>query len=265
MIKLQNLIKEELANTPINGEKIMSLLGSKYSVSHEFATEEKVRLYRGCYLTNTEVYPTKNERVSRDFNNLYTVLLSNLPSWKGWPRRSFCLIFTNDKTAIAGGKNESFVFPENGSKIVAAAKQDVILYEASPFLYENFGTALHIHGNVFWLTLSRMTIPVEGFFFKTIKYKDYQTFINFINEKLTPEILWEYQKGGYLKDLAGEQMINLFIEEREKFNGNWESFLSYYMDPIKNKFQLVDIKNIGDIKHDSEMWTENDCLMTDIY
>lgn len=92
--------------------------------------KEDVSFYRALdkeLLDGAIVDPSLVARPSRDYNNAYTFLVSELlPSWNGFPKRDHSIIFSSSEDATAlYGKNIYTVLPFDGAKIVVTRSPDI--------------------------------------------------------------------------------------------------------------------------------------------
>ena len=103
MIKLKDMVKEyspdalkgkeSIRRKPLTSIETGKLFRTDFSQAYDRRQEYTLLRFAEKGKAERElVTPTAQERTSKDANNLYTVLLGALPSWKGWPRRSFSLI-----------------------------------------------------------------------------------------------------------------------------------------------------------------------------
>lgn len=271
MIKLSSLISEA-----VDSDKLNKLLATKYNDAHQL-NKSGAKLYRGAHSFSTgfiEISPTKRERKSVDFDNLYTVLLSNLPSWKGWPRRSFCIIFSNNYEVADGyGSVNTNVFPENGADIVVAPHADVVSQEAWKYIDSQLRLDIDDVSNGCYFIIQKIIRKGEGHddtypqdvmdFFKTMLHKDYGEFIKIMNSVATIENMKKYlfSDDNRLQDV---RLAKYFAKTYNKHNGDWETFLNDLLDPIKNGYKLIKLKDLSTIKHKAEMWTDAECLLVEI-
>jgi hypothetical protein len=99
--------------------------------------DKKLRIPGGLAIVD----PTQTVRMSENTSNFYTMLMSNLPSWKDWPRRNRSFICSTEESKAAGhaidygkpsatfnsqSENQTYVIiPCNGSKIGEVGEADI--------------------------------------------------------------------------------------------------------------------------------------------
>ncbi len=91
----------------------------------------KCSLYRGQSLRlglGDYIYTNPNkgeERRSIESTNIHLELMSNLPSWKGWPKYNRSVIGTTSKSDAQGYGTVYEIVPFDGSKIVICPETDI--------------------------------------------------------------------------------------------------------------------------------------------
>lgn len=91
----------------------------------------KCHLYRGQSLRlelGDYIYTNPNkgeERRSIESTNIHLELMSNLPSWKGWPKYNRSVIGTTSKSDAQGYGSVYEIVPFDGSKIVICPNTDI--------------------------------------------------------------------------------------------------------------------------------------------
>ena len=109
----------------LSEDEAIKLLSTKCSIA---VSEYKKKNFMGRGAMNDApiwfLDPTQHERKSAYVgSNYYTLILSNHPSWKDYPRRDHAIIGVSGPTAMHG--NPHIVFPFNGSKIGICPNIDI--------------------------------------------------------------------------------------------------------------------------------------------
>ncbi len=194
------------------------------------------------YLIDTSV---ADDRISPfAANNIYNLLLSNLPSWKHYPKRNRSVICTTDKNNASGRGDGTFyrVLPIDNSKIGICPSSDIF------YAFEGVGV---------W-TLNDLNRDLESFFedngiTDNIKWidKDFSKFTNACRK------VDKLKKEESLTDLP--EWMNSY-EIGKDFFIDW---LDEILSPNNNGFKLI---NAGDKFDDdrAEVWTDGKCLLVKI-
>lgn len=176
------------------------------------------------YLTN----PAKIERISRNTTNYYTMILSNLPSWKEYPKRNRSIICTNctDKAKIYG--NIYLVIPFDNANFGICPKKDIWDSKINNRWYMS---EMNDVWNVYGADSSNLKI-----FLNDLSNGSYQ----------------EYEKAS---------LLGL----RKKLQANSMEVISKLYDPTRLKFRhgniLILPKIVNDIDHSHELWTDSRCYL----
>lgn len=133
-------MKHSLRTVKMPSDKIQSTLDKHFSKTYP----DGFHGYRGAKYTENSLFinPQKLTRTSKDTNNLYYVLMDNLPSYKNYPSRSKSIIFSNNKSYTELYGTHTFqVFPSNYAKIaVAEIKNDFIKFTYAFRVFELYDT-----------------------------------------------------------------------------------------------------------------------------
>ena len=287
MIKLKPLL-ERISTKPFDDKSGRNHLVSNYENAFEEWMSGNI-LYRGHSTKNSyeEVYPSQGERQSIDAPNIYTVLLSRLPSWKGWPQRSHSLIFSNShEVSSEFGSKMVYVFPNKDANIVVSPGCDVFSKTSFPFLNKHTDLTVNELGiliDILTLLDDRKVDSWENIRrFKSnlyhLKKNDYDVFIHTIQSIITQNKMFKLCKHIIKKSESGkilntdEKLIFKFgrgyINTYKTHNGNWEMFLDFLLNPETNGFKLVPFFKLGKLKlnvnNGNEMWTDSNCMLVDI-
>ncbi|VVC05803.1 Uncharacterised protein [uncultured archaeon] len=179
--------------------------------------------------------PSLYERHSVGTSNYYTLLLSNLPNWKKYPRRNHSLICTtNYWQAIRYGKL-FLVLPVNGAKIGICPKFDIFLTQIT----ENCDI---VDLNKFW----------ERF---GLDQFNYPIFLQELQEK------WEKITNNTTHTSAASKQIQNIMKNYSPRQA--EFVLENLYSPMKLGFRLKTIENFRNRYH-HEIWFESKCYCISI-
>lgn len=129
-------IISSVSNIDADANKMIEAV--KIECSDAILAAAKNRLiFKGMFITGLPLLiktnPALIERKSQNTANHYTVLLSNLPEWKRFPKRSRSLICsTSYKYAAEYGSSTFLVLPKNGTKIGVCSQRD--FWESFPVM-----------------------------------------------------------------------------------------------------------------------------------
>lgn len=204
---------------------------------------DSTRIYRGNERLDDKYYfidPTKSyERISPFAEyNFYNLLLSNLPSWKKYPKRNKSVICTtsSENARHRGRDIYYFVLPVDGANIGICPDRDIWdCFNDSGVDLEDFGN----HLDDFFETNN---ISVSD--------NDYNDFVDACKK------IDKYKEEGSL------DIYDSFSDWLIKFKKTDKTFLEYLnnlLNPNKNNFKLVTVgKKIG---YDREVWTGDKCVL----
>ena len=244
------------------------------------------------------IIPKRFERTSKDADNIYTVLMSRLPSWKGWPRRSFSMIFfcgLPPKTEAEHYGSQLYkVLPHNNAKIVVSPIHDLLDDSAFPHMIkmidspnigdvQQFGSFLRRVIGYARLADEMLSLPdgvtsdqLRDLHYSHISSKTIETKISYAEYdkmiKSLTELLSKDKEERIFN--AIDSLPSPSFRASDKNNvvkmlslvkdfGGWEEYFDELFDPKKNGFQLMNVDNIRNItKHDVlECWTEDPCIL----
>jgi len=276
MIKLK-LLLESIPSKPFS-----DIGGRNHLISHyETAFEKWLAgdiLYRGhrSRANYEEVYPSQGERESVDASNLYTVLLSRLPSWKNWPQRSHSLILSVSSETAEEYNPLYYVFPDENAKLVIAPTSDILSRTSFPVLWNH--TKLKINEveilSKIMSILNNSKHPDDIHDIHNLKADDYEKFIQHLQKVATKnKILKLYNKLYMVKQKNKWQppeewmmldLIDAYIKNYKIHNGNWELFLDFLLNPESNGFELIPFSKFkvsNYSKNENEVWTDSNCML----
>ena len=273
MIKLKHLISENKdPHITTIDNNIDGLLKTDFSEAYQLKTNSKIGLYRAVRRYRGDSFivdRSQLERTSRATSNFYTVLMDFVPSWKGYPKRSYSVI------ALAT-KNDEFhasemiqqyghffyrVFPKNGAKVCVSPHTDAIL--AFGYIQHRLGMMLVEFDSYFDYAMkdcveeggggkySNLTTSTLGYAVE--KWQKYVTKDLIINH-------FERRKSHYISHWITSVIDDIQIH----FNGDWIEYFDGLLDPIKNGFQLMNITDLKSMPSSSEVWTDSKCLLQKI-
>jgi hypothetical protein len=230
-----------------------------------------IRVLRVDHGNYSYINPKRGVRTSRDSNNFYTILLDNLPSWQGYPKRSYSvigLLSRNFKSSIYNdlsqyGDNFYEVKPQNGAKFVVSSTHDALYafaFVEQKFKYgidwftRNFVRTVNYYlmGTINSNSLSGIQFSSSNYdkIFNTLNQIDKEEFYDFLSKKTNS---------------PGEKgFINPFYEDlKQNFSGDWEKYFDELLNPTLNKFYLMDSidKLYSSAFNHVEVWTDSPCLL----
>jgi hypothetical protein len=261
MSRLNHYIIEE---TEIRGQAVMADDAYQFIKKHCMdAVKSSWNIYRGLDRKDDYIHYKKPtiERISRyAVNNIYNLLLSNLPSWKSYPKRNLSYICSTDEEHAAegygsggiltGGRSCHVVLPVDGSKVGVCPANDIW------YSFDNLYSELNDLNYNLAAMLSRVGIKINGGmpksygvllqYFKTIdEHKD--DGIEWINADPTFENLDGY---GYWSN-PKMKLIDVLNE---------------MLNPDKFGFDVYKVGQ-GNINGNKEIWTSSECMFisNDLY
>ena len=170
------------------------------------------------------VVPSEFDRESAyAYYNFYTILIDNLPSWKGYPKRSKSVVCGSDMEMVSARSGRHYiVLPENGSKIGVCSNYDI------------------------W------------FSFPEIENRHIMNLDEF-NDCLCN--VWGKKAPKTYQEMIKLEVKNSYnFEDYESDDENFVTdYLNRILDPDTNGFELT--KPGYDIGDGHEVWTEGDCLL----
>jgi hypothetical protein len=278
MIKLKDILNEmDSVHQPddksrrriIDRDKVVKLLKEKFTESlsalkngNQNGRFLKRRLRKGgdpYYFINPKI----RERTSSGKNsNFYNVLVSMVPSWRGYPKRTRSIICLSNRTPPSDYGHESYyVFPINGSKIVQTSTDD--FWYGAPYLRMRTGVNID--------SFDRFSRVIENLFilFPNIPDKDklnvndtthitegtYKDVIFKLNKYLTKELVDSVINEGKLH--SASELIKHDI--LKNFNGDWEAYFDSLLNPKENDIDLVTIETLKE--GECECWLDSPSIM----
>ncbi len=186
--------------------------------------------------------------------NLYNLLLSNLPSWDDYPTRNKSHICSTDNKAVSSyGNNTYIVFPKKLTSIGVCSKDD--LWASMPMLE---GRPLVSFDYVFTAAIKDY---LKGDYNKSIQqnYTELETLCKSdgFSEYMSGKDVYFTSKHWYECRTISDYM--------KLWNKNVYDILNeYVLNPYRNKFKLVYPNNIPEDAVNNEVWFENDALYVNV-
>lgn len=228
------------------------------------ATKWKSEVYRGMYPTPGDyifVSPssaTEDRKSPYATNNAYNLLLSNLPSWKPYPKRNMSIICTTDKSHAKKIYGVPYrVYPYDGAKIGVCPEGDIWM----SFKRSLFGETLDFLNVVIKVLADTVNYVVFD--------KDFHNLIKCFDDIDTQrygDVGDFFQKDNCLfekavrKQQAGAAVWNFLINIGYINDVKLFDLLNKRLDPDKNGFQLITVGSKS-IRSNVEVWTDSDSLL----
>jgi hypothetical protein len=259
MSRLKSYIISEGRSQIIDEENALMTI-KKYCRDAVFAPYE---LYRGNEHLGRDYYYWKSthERISpHALNNIYNLLLSNMPSWKSYPKRNMSLVGSSRaRTAENFGANTFIVLPFDGAKIGVCSGCDLW---ASFKDYDD--------------SLDMLNTYLEDIFKRVLNIK-----IGYQGPDTYDELLGYFKKLDDVKNSEEDEEdedsfdgITYIMDVIDKYDNRFLEKIGYFenkkvtmfeclnksLDPDKNDFDLITIGK-GSIGDDNEFWTDSECIL----
>jgi len=203
--------------------------------------DSRRKIYRGVHESIVFGYIDTNkgrERVSANTLNYTTLLMDNLPSWNGWPKRSRSVICSTSWSNSDSYGNLYHVIPYDNSKIGICSEYDV---------WDSF-THLRYGVNSFNTLFEKLFLAYKI----NTNDKNWNTFVKSLQElqsKFNPDTLPKDEEYYFEKY---ESIIDIL------FNGkNIIINLDNMLDPEFNNFKMG-IKNLNE---EREVFIQGECIL----
>ena len=220
------------------------------------------RIYRGdkSQEEHLGMFITPGIRVSQNTSNIYTKLLSELlPSWRKYPRRDRCTVCTNSQgVAYRYAKLNVFsIFPQNGTKIGVCIDNDI--WYSFPFLFDGMDL-IDLNDFVEAITALFEEVFITGIDVGNL-FKQDANKIRRVIKQLERTI--RETNDAHIYDSVENYKLIRYIVDNIKHKKSLLQILNFLMNPAKNEFRLVSIKNIpiADGNSSNELWFEGQYLM----
>lgn len=237
MSRLTSYLLVEGRTQEISEDQFQSYIDSGSYVEPKTPIYRHISAFRHMY---GYIDPTKYTRTSLCAdNNYYTLLIDNLPSWKGWPKRSKAIVGTTDMAnAKTRAQRRTFykVFPVKDAIIGVCPSYDIWLsFEKA--LYDVGFSEIH-NLNEFMINIRRIIELADG--------NDVQTYKDLLKYDWPPEKFAELSVRfePFMSWKDGEPLVT--------------GFLNRILDPDVNDFTRV--RPTQSIPEYREVWIADKCL-----
>ena len=212
-------------------------------------------IYRGLYDKSINfglVDPKKFTRASANTENYYTLIVSNSPRWKNYPRRDQSLICSTERNTAYSYGEPYVILPFDRSRIGIVPGTDFWYGFEKSF---PGGEELDIINGVIGHLLlkakqKRSFAPITGYGGPPLTYKELKTGLDKVSDFLSDD-----------KDWADEEFdFNRFFGDFwKRSDGDFYKYLDEKFDPQKNGFKVVKIGQ--QLPRDCEVWTDGISLV----
>lgn len=269
-MRLLELIQEANYSTSIKSDKLVSYC--KKNFYEYFNIFETPAIYRGASGDTARlVNPTVYTRVSAHTTNEYTALLSNLPNWSEYPKRSKSIICTTDPfNADDYGDTVYVVVLPPKFNAGVCFKNDLwfsflhLKKETTIYMMENFN-------NYFADLVHRAAGYGIGWHAdQYVDLADIRSYCDDIQETLLNEVM-KYKNDLSKSKLSDNALAIYFMEKIRRLgdeppDGFVFSLLADLLDPVKNKFTRI--TNYQELRQyvgrNREIWTDSPALLVPI-
>ena len=288
-MKYLKRINESLNSKTLTKEEVIELLRKNCQKFLSYVNKDDGNLIfrkdedRGDFALVNPKLSTSDRIAPYSVTNFHNLLISNLDSWKGWPRRNKSLVFASEGRALShgagfikGGKAVNYVvIPYDTTKVATGDRSD---------FWECFGKLPN--RAVFRSESSRPSIS----YYMTSLMRDLKTVQNVFDP--TPFQFTSSGTDSYGKTFSKEMTIpGKWIQkfEPEGVDTNWEKLKSFLesvemddrmiqnlnqlLDPSFNNFKLGDVTSTMDLysqldpddedytKSSLESWCEDEVIL----
>lgn len=240
MTKFYNYINEERTKTIHADDAFLDIVDHcSRNYKKMFNSINSTKIYRGLQFYDDFGYVNSNkgkERRSAHTENYYTLLIDNLPSWKGWPKRSRGIVCSTKERYASNYGHTFYAIPYDNAKIGICSSYDIWESFKNPDFQKYFGDL-----NNFNYVINKLLFYM---LIKTPKLK------NPANYKQLKELLIEISKLS-IDDYPREKYYNFFNQK------DIMKHLNNVLDPKKNGFQM----GIENLKNSKEVWIQGDVIL----
>lgn len=210
------------------------------------------RIFRGNTDLNSSYYiwTSGSERTSPyATNNIYNLLLSNLPSWKKYPKRDLSLVgTTNADSASHYGLDIFIVLPVDNAKIGVCSAYDI---------WESFSNYAGGTLNDLNISLASTIEKVTGMEIHHGQPKEYNVLLKYFDE------IDKWKIGQRGRGVLKKTFEFLPHPLTEKYINNPKvklmEILDWLLDPGDNGFKLM--KSGDNFPENRELWTQDKCIL----
>jgi hypothetical protein len=208
---------------------------------------DRFPIYRGKRNTGNFnfVDPQKFTRVSANTQNYYTLLFSNLPSWKNYPKRQKSLICTTNEATANGYGYVYYVFPYDEAKIGVCPKTD--LWNSFPGFIDDMGGIPFLNSVIGTIKEYYKMDSLNSYeqlvsLFEKADRVNKTTWKDIFNTAWTENFITLFREMGYMEERT--RLINC---------------IDKYFDPKKSGFKIM--KPGNSYPKDKEVWTDSKCIL----
>lgn len=220
------------------------------------------------------VDPSKHDRVSRNTDNYYTLLIDNSPNWTNYPKRSKSIICSTDEEAATAYGAVFRIIPKKGSRIGVCNDSDFWLSFRKLMHLEDFNYFL---SKLFTLDPS-MTKEPGTYQELTRNLRTFDEWVKEMMAEIDANIEDEDLSRSQRREIVDEGLVE-FITEKLKYHpddidpapvdfiyrvvGLGMTALEAIeegMEPERNKFKVMAAGNFK-APNRNEVWTDGKCLM----
>jgi len=218
----------------ISDEEATKLINNNCKKNIKRLFEGNIKLFRGietgpkrCGLVDSN---SGSPRKSANTFNYMTLLMDNLPSWNGWPKRSKSIICSTDLESTDGyGSYIYYVIPYDNAKIGVCSDYD--LWQS--FKY-GLNHSVRSFNNQLYDLLNNNGLDDQD--------DDYKTLIKTLEE---------------LVDINSNGHSSIIMEFFGDDSSNVLNHINQLFDPKKNGFKM----GIEHLQHDKEVWIQGKSIL----
>lgn len=230
-------------------------------------TSNLMSVYRGVNRKGdiAIVRPSSHERVSRNTENYYTLIIDD--TWDNFPKRNKSLICSTTSSRAKEYDEVYRIIPLDGNALFGVApKSDmwISFEDGISYLNEVF-TDIFPHINGYYHGLSGQLNELNSFLEEAFGLEPEET-LESLKDKLTVHDLVNNNLSILIDEDGEEDETNPTIRHLESISDNGSLFHLFekVLSPNLNKgFKSVKYSytNKFDFSYEKEIWTESDCLM----
>lgn len=266
-------INESLNSKELNKEEFLNIIRNncKNFIKYcEFNIFDKYSLiYRKCedlgdYVLVDPKSSTKERIAPYANNNYHNLLISNLESWKKWPKRNKSLICASYARALRHGKEKLYVvIPFDKTKIAVCSESDFWYSFKNLPLYRSMIENNESNSAIsFWM--DSLIECIDSDIDKKLLNKDWSLLKKFlevsnISEK-DKKRLFTNKQGRYMY----KNYFNLLENLNNFLNPQLNKFLIGDSIDIMNIYSKLNIKNDDYISESKESWMEDEVLLVKV-
>ena len=271
MIKLQDLIKEYKATDEkidtiflTDNDYVINLLQTSYKTAWKQYFDNNA-IYRGIKSKHNPnnnvllVKPSTFERRSKNTTNFYTALLSILPSWVDYPKRSRSVICSTNSLTASGYGNNYLILPENGARIGICPTEDI--WDS----FDNIKKRWDVKSlTIFNDRIEMLAYTLDEDLYFDLRNVDESNILDYV-QKLNKYANADWIDKNLKTDNTGDEdfVKNNYPEIAEdilkNFKGDWLTYFDDLLNPMENGFMLSNIEYFQ-AEDDREVWTDDNVI-----